>query len=168
MKTKITLTVLVLFIVVFAAFKINDKSAKVDIIKNTFPKEQAEVAKVMDDIMQSIKDKDADKLISFHIYGPKFNEFNNGAPRVGSKENEAFERGFVGAIESIHEWETEDLKIDVFGDVANVTFHANFQPVMNGEIVKVRAQVTLLFVKYKGDWKITHEHHSPLNPTTDG
>lgn len=168
MKTKITLTVIFSLIVLITAFTVKEKSAKVDIIKEEFPEAKAELSQVMDDIMQSIKDKDADKLISFHVYGPKFTEFNNGDPRNYSKENEAFERGFVGAIEDIHYWKAEDVMINVFGDVANVTFHANFQPIMNGEIVKVRSQVTLLFVKYNGEWKITHEHHSPLNLNTKG
>ncbi|MDZ7692774.1 MAG: nuclear transport factor 2 family protein [Balneolaceae bacterium] len=56
-----------------------------------------------------------------------------------------------------------DLKIDVFGDVAVVTFHADFRPTIGDEIVQIWESTTLVFVKVDGAWKITHEHHSPLN-----
>ncbi len=167
MKTKTIFTVIILLIVGLAAFRSNEKSTKVDIIKEEFPEAQAELSKVMDAIEASIRTKDADKLISFHVYGPKFTEFRDGAPRFGAEENEVYERGFVSAITGVYKWDWEDLKIDVFGDVANVTFHANFQPIVGQDTMKTTGQVTLLFVKYKGDWKITHEHFSPLIPTTN-
>ena len=156
-----------LVVIGLLAFKLEDNSTKLDIVKEEFPESQAELVKIMDDIKMSIVNKDADKLISFHVYGPKFTEFNNGAPRNGSKENEEFERGFVNSMSGVHVWEWEDLKVDVFGDVANVTFHANFQPIMGQDTVKIRAQVSLLFVKHQNTWKITHEHHSPLTTTTN-
>ena len=36
------------------------------------------------------------KLISFHAYGPKFNEFKNGEPHNGSEANEEYERNVFG------------------------------------------------------------------------
>ena len=48
--------------------------------------------------------------------------------------------------------------IDVFGEVAVVTFEADFRPTMQGEVVQIWANVTLVFVRTGGEWKITHEH----------
>lgn len=135
---------------------------KVDIVKDEFPEAKKEIMQTLDGIFKSIQEKDADKLISYHVYGPKFTEFRDAAPRFNSAENEEFERGFVGAI-SAFDYELVDLKINVFGEVAVVTFLNDFRPTMDGNVVQLWGQVTLVFVKTKGEWKITHEHHSALN-----
>jgi hypothetical protein len=44
----------------------------------------------LDGIFKSIQDKDADKLIAYRVYGPKFTEFRDAAPRFNSEENEEF------------------------------------------------------------------------------
>lgn len=118
---------------------------------------------VLDGIEQSIRDNDMDKLIAFHAYGPKFTEFKNGERRTGSLENEEFERGFLGSFTDVEKWELDDLKIAVYGNVANVTFHADFVPIIEEEKLHMTGQFTLLFVKTPEGWKIVHEHMSPLN-----
>ena len=58
----------------------------------------------------------------------------------------------------------ETLKVAVyFGNVANVTFISDFvlDTYPLGEIT-VKNLITLLFVKTKGEWKMVHEHHSPV------
>jgi ketosteroid isomerase-like protein len=135
----------------------------VDLINEEFPASQTEISQIMDTIWQCIADKDIDKLISYHAYGPKFTEFQNGEKRTGSKENEEFERSFFPMFTGIKKWETNDLKIDVFGDVALATFHSDFQPIIGSDTLKVAAQMALLFVNTEDGWKITHEHSSPLN-----
>jgi ketosteroid isomerase-like protein len=135
---------------------------KVDIVKEEFPEAKKEIQQVLDGIFESIQEKDADKLISYHVYGPKFTEFRDAAPRFNSEENEQFERGFVGAISAFN-YELVDLQINVFGEVAVVTFLNDFRPTINDEVVQLWGQTTLVFVKTKGEWKITHEHHSVLN-----
>lgn len=129
-----------------------------------YPEEQKEVMQTMDDIFQSVKDGDVDKLISFHSYGPKFTEFKQGAPRNGGKENEEFERAVFGSVTEVIKMDTRDLKIAVYGGtVANVTFHSDFHLKFGDDLMLVNDQITLLFVKnMHGEWKIVHEHHSPL------
>src|SRR5690606_7461193 len=139
----------------------NPNCPPVELINNPFPQAQAEIKATLDAIFKSIQDKDADKLISFHVYGPKFTEFKDSKPRVGAAENEAYERGLVGAV-SAFDYSLDDLKIDVFGDVGVATFHADFRPTIDGNIVQIRGGVTLIFVKVDNKWKITHEHFSPL------
>lgn len=133
-----------------------------DLINDEFPEAQAEVRGVLDGIFKSIQNKDADELISNHIYGAKFTEFRDSEARTGSTENEQYERGFVGAI-SAFEYELEDLKVDVFGDVALATFHADFRPTIGADQLQIWGSVTLVFVRVDDTWKITHEHFSPLN-----
>ena len=134
-------------------------------IDNEFSQAQQEVIETFGAIAQSIIDGDIDKLISFHAYGPKFTEFNNGTYRVGSTENEAHEREVFGAVTEVERFAADDLKVAVYyGNVANVTFHSDFILWFGDTRVEVpKNQITLLFVKTNGKWKLVHEHHSPLN-----
>lgn len=138
------------------------KEQNIDLITDQFKDSQAEIQTVLDDIFKAINDGDADKLISYHIYGPKFTEFRDSERRFDSQENEDYERGLVGAVSNFA-YNLGELKINVFGDVAVVTFHADFRPTIGNDVVQIWGSTTLVFVKVDGDWKITHEHHSPLN-----
>ena len=129
-----------------------------------YPKAQREVKKVLDEIENNIRENKINELIALHAYGPKFTEFEVGGKRQGSKENEEFERNFLGSITEVEKWNWDDLKINVYGgDVANVTFHSNFKFKIEREAYHFKMQGTLLFIKTDEGWKITHEHLSPLN-----
>ena len=136
---------------------------KVDLINDEFPDAVAEIQETLAGIGQSIQDGDMDKLISYHAYGPKFTEFKQGQPRNGGAENEEHERHVFGTVTEIVKMEMNDLKIAAYGDVANVTFHSNFQLKFGEDLVVVTDQISLLFVKTDDGWKIVHEHHSPLS-----
>lgn len=139
------------------------KSGGSALLKKEFKKEQEELKMVMNDIREAVKAGDIDKLIDFHAYGPKFTEFKNGAPRNNGEENEVFERQVFGSVTEVIKMDFNDLKVAVYGDVANVTFHSNFQLKFPDSEATVKDQITLLFLKVGKDWKIVHEHHSPLN-----
>jgi hypothetical protein len=107
-----------------------------------------------------------DELISFHAYGPKFTEFNYDTEGNGfltdSKGNEEHERALFGnyKVEKFAYIE-KTLNIALYNrNVANVTFISDFEVEGIGTINNL---ITLLFVKTKGEWKMVHEHHSPLN-----
>jgi ketosteroid isomerase-like protein len=138
-------------------------SPKMDLVNDEFPKEQEEIKKTFGEIAQSIKDGDLDKLISFHAYGPKFTEFKDGKPRNGGGENEKHERTVFGSVTEVVKLDAKDMNIAVYGDVANVTFHSDFHLKFGEDLVVVNNQISLLFVKSNDEWKIVHEHHSPLN-----
>ncbi len=129
-----------------------------------YPEEQAEILQTWDEIVKSVKAGDIDKLISFHAYSPKFTEFKQGAPRNGAEDNEAFERGVFGSVKEVLKMDGNDMKIAVYyGNVAVVTFHSDFHLQFEEELAVVNDQISLVFVKNSaGDWKIVHEHHSPL------
>ena len=56
----------------------------------------------------------------------------------------------------------DDLKIDVFGEVAVVTgvFRGTFRT--REDAGSFASRSTLVFVNSEGDWLIAHEHHSTL------
>ena len=135
---------------------------KVDLLNDEFPEAQQEIMETFGAIAQSIKDGDMDKLISFHAYSPKFTEFKNGEPRNDGAANEEYERSVFSQVTEIVKFDANDLQIAVYGDVANVTFHSDFQLMFGEDLVVVNDQISLLFLKTEDGWKIVHEHHSPL------
>lgn len=158
MKSRLAFTSIILLV-----FFVTSCNSQVDLINDEFPEAKQEVMETFGAIAQSIKDGDLDKLISFHAYGPKFTEFKNGESRNGGVANEAHERKVFGSVTKVVKFDAKDLEIAVYGDVANLTFHSDFQLMFGEELVVVNDQITLLFVKTKSGWKMVHEHHSPLN-----
>lgn len=164
MKTKLTLALVMIFGISLTGFTVKTEPhvVKIDLINDEFPEAKQEVLQTFGAIAQSIKDSDMDKLISFHAYGPKFTEFKNGEPRNGGVANEEHERTVFGAVTEVVKFDAQDLQIAVYGDVANLTFHSDFQLKFGEDLVVVNDQITLLFVKTTDGWKMVHEHHSPL------
>jgi len=168
MKTKLTFALLIIFGTLLTGCSKDEETsppveAQIDLINNEFPEAKQEVMETFGAIAQSIKDGDIDKLISFHAYGPKFTEFKNGEPRNGGAANEAYEREVFGSVTEVVAFNANDLQIAVYGEVANVTFHSDFQLKFGEDLVVVNDQITLLFVNTTDGWKMVHEHHSPLN-----
>ena len=166
MKTKFTL-VLILFCFVLTNCKekaqsVEVEEVKVDLLNDEFPESKEAISKTMDSIVQSIKDGDIDRLISFHAYSPKFTEFKNGEPRNGGAENEEFERGVFGSVTEVVKFDMNDLNVAVYGDVANVTLHSDFHLKFDEDLAVVNDQIYLLFLNTDKGWRIVHEHHSPL------
>ena len=146
------------------------------VVKQAYPHAHAEVVETFLAIRESIMEgaglgadsEFMDQLISFHAYGDKFVEFNEGG-MFDSAENEEHERMLFGeAVAQVNRFwfKDESLKIAVYyGNVANLTFISDFELVLNDEnnsVITVENLITLLFVKTKGKWKIVHEHHSPV------
>ena len=159
----VLLTVTVLILIGYEDELLAQTSNTVDLINNEFPEAKAEVMQTFGEIAQSIKDGDIDRLISYHAYGPKFTEFKNGEPHNGGEANETYERNLFGSVTEVVKFDAKDLQIAVYGDVANLTFHSDFQLKFGEDLVVVNDQITLLFVKTADGWKMVHEHHSPLN-----
>jgi hypothetical protein len=146
-------------------------------INQEYPQAQAEVLETFGAIAQSItagagNGHDGpymDQLISFHAYGDKFTEFNGGES-FDSAGNEHNERKLFGEdieIGGVTKFGYIDgtLKVAVYyGNVANLTFISDFDLIIKGlGPVTVNNLITLLFVKTKGEWKMVHEHHSPVS-----
>jgi hypothetical protein len=153
----------------------SEKSDNNSVIDQTYPQAQAEVLATFGAIAQSIiagagqgyYGEFMDQLISFHAYGDKFVEFNGGLS-FDSAGNEQNERQLFGEdIVEVIQFAPVDgtLKVAVYyGNVANLTFTSDFILVHKEYgVITVNNLITLLFVKTKGDWKLVHEHHSPVH-----
>jgi len=172
-----------LFLVSFLVLCLSTTSVVASsVIDQTYPQAQAEVIETFLAIRQSIMDgagrgddtKYMDQLISFHAYGDKFVEFNGGWS-FDSEGNEKGERQLFGealVIDGVTKFWFIDgtLKVAVYyGNVANLTFISDFDLIFKGDgpveerTFTVNNLITLLFVKTKGEWKLVHEHHSPVN-----
>mgnify|MGYP001014035081 CR=1 FL=1 len=115
-----------------------------------------------------------DQLISYHDYDAMFTEFNydfNGNGFLTDSEgNEEHERMLFGEIVKpggVKQFAAlpGTLKVAVYyGNVANLTFTSDF--ILTNKtygLITVNNLITLLFVKTKGEWKLVHEHHSPVS-----
>ena len=173
MKTKRPLALLLIFGILVIGCNEKEKAKeqeqivaveeiKIDLVNDEFPEAKKEIIETFGAIAQSLKDGDMDKLISFHAYSPKFTEFKNGEPRNGAEANETYEREVFGGVTEVVKFDAKDMQIAVYGDVANVTFHSDFQLKFGEDLVVVNDQISLLFVKTDKGWKIVSEHHSPL------
>lgn len=167
MKHLKTVSVLILaFGLLLVACSSDDDSnatALPDYVNTQYPEAEQEIMETFGAIAQSLYDGDMDRLISFHAYSPKFTEFKNGEPRNDGASNETYERDVFGAVTEVVAFNANDMQIAVYGDVANVTFHSDFQLMFGEDLVVVNDQISLLFVKTANGWKIVSEHHSPLN-----
>ena len=161
MNTKLILVMIFGLFMIGCTQKVEE--VKIDIINYEFSEAKQEVMETFGAIAQSIKEGDIDKLISFHAYSPKFTEFKNGEPRNGSNDNETYERNVFGSVTEVVKFDAKDLQIAVYGDVANLTFHSDFQLKFGEDLVVVNDQISLLFVKTNNGWKMVAEHHSHLN-----
>jgi len=133
-----------------------------DIATAVYPAERAQVQARLDQIWKAVATKDFERLSSYHLYGPKFTEFKDGARRGDATSNELGEHGFFSAITEANV-EMDDLEVNVFGNVAVATFHGKFRALMAAKPIAAQQQATLVFVRHDGEWKITHEHFSPLD-----
>ena len=168
MKPNVTFALLIMLGFLITGCKqdvkiVDVKNVKIDLLNDEFPEAKAEVIAFMEELAATIKVNDVDKLISMHAYGPKFTGFSQGKKRASSIENEKSERAMFENPGELLQFNYDDLKIAVYGDVANVTFHSDFQFKFGDDLAVVNNQVTLLLVKTNGKWKFVHEHHSPLN-----
>jgi ketosteroid isomerase-like protein len=141
----------------------NATETRKDIISEMYPEEQARIEKLLNEIFDSGQKKDLDRLASYHLYGPKFTEFKNGRPRQDAEAGEKDEREIFSAM-SDFKYNLQDIKVNVFGDVAIATFHGDFGGWIGQDTLAFKLQSTLVFVKDGETWKIAHEHFSPLNP----
>jgi len=190
MKTKLVLTVILTSFLLLTGCSSNDDDdqASESVSKNSseshgsseihrvYPKEQAEVLATFGAIATNITlgaglgpDTDfMDDLISFHAYDDNFVEFNNGLSYDG-EGNEANERTLFGTIVDpggVQKFAAVPgtLKVAVYyGNVANLTFISDFELLIDGTLHSVNNLITLLFIKTDGEWKMNHEHHSPVN-----
>ncbi|MEP3210739.1 MAG: nuclear transport factor 2 family protein [Maribacter sp.] len=166
MQAKLTITALIIGVSCISGCKSDDpkktfETVPIDLITTEFPEAKQEVVETWDAIVQSLRAGDIDQLIEFHGYSPKFTEYTNGEAVKNAEANEAYERAAFGAVTEVVKFDTEDFKVAVYGEVANVTFQSDFHLKFGQDLAIINEQISLLFVRTTDGWKIVHEHHSP-------
>jgi ketosteroid isomerase-like protein len=102
-------------------------------------------------------------LRSPHLDSPKFSKFG---PRITERQdvkstNETESEHVLSISDA--SFDLEDIKIDLFGDIAVTTFYNNYSFIKNNNRVQGKGRVTLVFLNTEEGWKIVHEHSSPFN-----
>lgn len=126
-------------------------------------REQAQVQRRLQEVFAAAESKDFNRLDSYHLYGPKFTKFTGSSPeRLDAAAGQKGEHDGLRAAKGL-EMRANALKIDVFHNVGIATFILDYSFESAGQVFRREDRATLVFVKEAGDWKIVHEHLSPIN-----
>jgi len=132
-----------------------------DVVNDPFPEAQAELRAVVESVARDAMTANVNGLQSIHLQSPKFTKFG---PRSFHRQDVAAtnqeEAAHFTSISQLR-YEIEDLKIDVFGDVAVVTYYPQVFFVKDGEQRAGSGRQTFVFLKTADGWKIVHEHGTP-------
>src|SRR6185436_6235519 len=118
----------------------------------------------LSEIFEAAARKDMARLDSYHLYGPAFTKF--GAGQLGRQDAESARQGEhdgLGAISGLS-MRADELKIDLFRDVAIATFILNYSFKASNDTIQKSERSTLVLVKDGEAWKIVHEHFSAFKP----
>lgn len=149
---------------VLAAFFVSCRSeSAIDIVESPFPDAERDIERTLQAILRAAEEKDFDTLERYHLYGPKFTKFPESGARQDAATARAAERNGIGALVAFRP-AVEELKVDVFGRVAVATFLMPYEVVTSDDTLSESPRSTMVFVKDGPDWKIAHEHFSPLEP----
>lgn len=134
-----------------------------DIVADAFEASQAAVAARIDEILDAAISKDIDRLMSYHLDGPKFTKFDDEEPldRQAAETSARREAEQFAVMDELRA-RYDGLRIDVFGPVAIATGVFVWEGTANGTSFSGRNRSTVVFVEHGGQWLITHEHYSPF------
>ena len=139
-----------------------------DIDHYPFPKAQAELRETLRVIINDAATADVAGLRASHLKSDKFTKF--GPRRFARQDVEQCNESEAAFFTSIQDFESEvkNLKIDVFGEVAIMTYYPHVSFKKDGEIRKGSSRQTLVFLKTDDGWKIVHEHGTPKSCFENG
>ncbi len=131
-----------------------------DVAHYPFPEAQAQLREVLKTIIRGAQSANAVGLREGHLISDKFTKFGG---RLYERLN--FEQTVAGETANIttgqdFTYEVKDLKIDVFDDVAIMTYYGHVTRMVDGEPVQYSFRQTLAFLNTRDGWKIIHEHQS--------
>jgi len=129
--------------------------------------DKREVSSVIFAFFEAGKNKDLPALAGFHTGRSSFTKFDENPPYTRQNSEEAFvyEQAAFANI-SDYTYQIEELRIDLFGEVALCTFYLNYKGMFvndysfEGSPVRSRVRATMVLARTKDGWKIAHEHLS--------
>lgn len=126
-----------------------------------------EVAAAILSFFEAGKTKDMSTLSRLH--GPRelFSKFDENPPYTRQSSDQAFvyEQAAFANI-SDYSYRLDDVRIDMFGDVAVASFILEYSGMFvndysfEGTPVHSKSRVTMVLAVFNGEWKIVHEHFS--------
>jgi ketosteroid isomerase-like protein len=137
----------------------SDRSRR-DLIHDPFPEAQAELRELLATIIRDAETGNANGLRDSHLKSDKFTKFG------GRKyERLDFAHTVAGETANItkgqdYKYDVSDLKIDVFGEVAIMTYYGHVTRKVDDDPVEYSWRQTLVFLDTPDGWKIIHEHQS--------
>ena len=127
-------------------------------------REKAQIERRLKEIFDAAEKKDMVRLDSYHFYGPHFTKFSGASPaRQDAAVAREGEHEGLGSIDGLL-MQAEDLKIEVYGNVAVTTFVLDCTFMAGNHGVDKKEQATMILVRDGGAWKIVHEHFSAFKP----
>jgi ketosteroid isomerase-like protein len=124
-------------------------------------REQEELERILHQIFEDAKSKNVDALAASHLVTPKFSKFGPRVPqRQDVESTNQEEAAFVSSFDKF-DVEITDPKVDVFGNVAIVTYYLKSVLTHGADVKQGSRRGTLVFARTRDGWKIVHEHTSP-------
>lgn len=122
--------------------------------------EQEELKRILHQIFEDAKNKNIKALRASHLVTPKFSKFGPRVPhRQDAETTNQEEAAFVSSFDKL-DAEIIDPKVDIFGNVAIVTYYLKSVLTYGTEVKSGSRRGTLVFVRTKDGWRIVHEHTS--------
>lgn len=118
------------------------------------------------------KSKDLQSIHSLHYNDKRFSKFNDAPPYMRMDYNETcmYEELYFASV-SDYDFKIEELKVDLFDDMAIATFIVEHTGMLvddysfTGRTMNVRSRCTMVFKKHGSEWLIVHEHFSKIPDT---
>lgn len=118
------------------------------------------------------KSKDLQSIQQMHSNDERFSKFSDMPPymRMGYSDTCMHEELYFASI-SDYDFKIEDLRIDMFGEMAIVTFLIEHTGMLvddysfTGRTMSVRSRATMVFQEIDKEWLVVHEHFSKIPDT---
>jgi ketosteroid isomerase-like protein len=129
---------------------------------------QVEIEQRLNEVFAACERKDFDRLEGYHLYGPKLTRFSGSLPvRLDAVATQKLEHDGLASLDGL-KMQAEGLKVDVFDNTGIATFILRYSFDSVGGTVNKAERTTLVFIKARGEWRIAHEHSSPIINAGDG
>lgn len=130
-------------------------------------KDRKDVESVIRAYFDAGRNKDLTALGDFHGPRDQFTKFDESPPYTRQNSDEAFmyEQAAFANL-SDYTYSIDDLRIDLFGDLAIATFYLSYSGMFvndysfEGSPVRARTRATMALARSLKGWKMVHEHLS--------
>ena len=130
-------------------------------------KDRNEIESLLRGFFEAGKNKDLSSLADFHAPKELFTKFDENPPYSRQNSDDAFvhEQAAFANI-SDYNYQIDDLRIDVIGDVGIATFNLSYTGMFvndysfEGSPVSGKVRATMVITRTSRGWKIAHEHLS--------